>query len=149
MTPESKRTYFAVLLFALFATSMLALLWAERVQIRQLEGEISGLKVENAELRRRTNMLETQARRVDQAPSELTVYILAFTAIVSALSTISTNILSWRSERRNAREHALRIAQLERELEAAKERPALPTHTSPALPTHTTKTTKKSRKKVC
>ena len=145
MAPESKRTYFAVLLFALFATSMLALLWAERTQIRELEAEILGLKVENADLRSRTNLLELRARRVDQSPSVLTVYILAFTAIVSALGIISQVIIAWRSEKRSAREQALRIAQLERELKAAKKRLALPSHTTPALSTHTTK---KQRKKV-
>jgi hypothetical protein len=67
------------------------------------------------------------------------VLVSAFTALISAIGTISAVILAWRSDRRDAREKALKIAQLERELEAAK---AQPTNPTPVI------TPKKSRKKV-
>jgi uncharacterized membrane protein len=52
--------------------------------------------------------------------------IATFTAFVSAIGTISAVVISWLSYRRDAREKELKIAQLERELDAAKEKPALP-----------------------
>jgi hypothetical protein len=55
---------------------------------------------------------------------DITTYIVlcvsTLTSLISAIGTISSIILSWRSDRRDAREKELRIAQLERELEAAK-----------------------------
>jgi hypothetical protein len=69
----------------------------------------------------------------------ITVWVSVCTAVISAIGTISTIILAWRSDRRDAREKELKIAQLERELEAAKEQPANP---APVI------TPKKSHKKV-
>lgn len=48
--------------------------------------------------------------------------------IVSAVGTVSTTLLAWRKDRREARETELKVAQLEQELAAAKERslPARP-----------------------
>jgi|ERR1044072_322944 hypothetical protein len=57
--------------------------------------------------------------------SDITIWITVFTAIVSAIGTFSTIILAWRSYRRDAREKELKIAQLERELAASSEKPAL------------------------
>jgi hypothetical protein len=67
-------------------------------------------------------------RGVSSVPlsSNVTILITAVTAIVSAIGTISTIILAWRSDRRDAREKELKIAQLEQELAASKEKPPLP-----------------------
>jgi hypothetical protein len=65
------------------------------------------------------------------------------TAVISAIGTISTIILAWRSDRRDEREKELRIKQLERELESAKQ-PEL----EAAKQTPTTPTPYKKRKKV-
>jgi hypothetical protein len=62
---------------------------------------------------------------VDQVT--ILAWVPAFTAIISAIGTISALVLAWRSDRRDAREKELKIAQLERELEAAKQPPATPT----------------------
>jgi hypothetical protein len=60
----------------------------------------------------------------EQLQSPLLVWIPAFTAVVSAIGTISAVALAWRSDRRDAREKELRIKQLELELETAKQTPA-------------------------
>lgn len=59
-------------------------------------------------------------------PSPLVIWIPAFTAIMSIIGTVSTILLSWRSDRRSAKESKLKIAQLERELAEAKESPENP-----------------------
>lgn len=58
--------------------------------------------------------------------SDTSTWVAVFTAIVSAIGTISTTIRAWRNDRRDAREKELKIAHLERELEAAREKPAPP-----------------------
>jgi hypothetical protein len=58
--------------------------------------------------------------------SDITIWIALFTAIVSAVGTISTIIIASRKDRREARETELRITQLERELAASSEKPSLP-----------------------
>jgi hypothetical protein len=65
---------------------------------------------------------------VNHAPlsSDVAIWATVFTTIVSAIGTFSTIILAWRSDRRDAREKELKIAQLERDLEASREKPALP-----------------------
>lgn len=65
--------------------------------------------------------------RVFSSISDVPTLLTVFTAIVSAIGTVSSTILAWRSDRRDARDKELRIAQLERELEAAREKPSLPT----------------------
>ncbi len=54
-----------------------------------------------------------------------TVIVSSVVALTSAISTISAIILAWKSERRNAREQALRIEQLEKALEEAKKQVAI------------------------
>src|SRR5215213_924637 len=71
--------------------------------------------------------------------NSIVLWVSVCTAVISAIGTVSTIILAWRSDRRDAREKELKIAQLERELEAPKEHPA---STAPVI------TPKKSRKKV-
>ena len=51
---------------------------------------------------------------------------LVLVAIISAIGTISSTILAWRKDRREARECELKVAQLVQELEASREKPALP-----------------------
>jgi hypothetical protein len=58
--------------------------------------------------------------------SDTSTWVAVFTAVVSAIGTISTTILAWRKDRRDAREEELKISQLEREAEAAGEKPVLP-----------------------
>jgi TRAP-type C4-dicarboxylate transport system permease small subunit len=57
---------------------------------------------------------------------DTSTWIVLSTTIVSAIGTISTIILAWKNERRTARENELKIARLERELEAVRESPAPP-----------------------
>jgi hypothetical protein len=57
-------------------------------------------------------------------PDPIITWLPVLTAIISAIGTISAVLLAWRSDRRNAREQALKIAQLEQQLEAAKSKPA-------------------------
>ena len=54
-------------------------------------------------------------------PSPLLIWVPLFTAVLSAIGTISTVMLAWRSDRRDAREQELKIKQLEIELEKAKQ----------------------------
>jgi hypothetical protein len=49
-------------------------------------------------------------------PPSLLIWIPAFTAVMTAIGTISAVILAWRADRRTAREQALKIEQLEHEL---------------------------------
>ena len=63
---------------------------------------------------------------VSQSTSDTVAWIAVFTAVVSAIGTISTTILAWRKDRREVREGELKIAQLERELEAARGKPMFP-----------------------
>ena len=64
---------------------------------------------------------------VSHAPlsSDVAIWITIFTTIVYATSAFSTMILAWRNDKRDAREKELKIAQLERELAASSEKPAL------------------------
>lgn len=59
-----------------------------------------------------------------EEPPSLIIWIPAFTAIISAIATISTVILAWRNDRRDARERELKIAKLEQELKEAREQSA-------------------------
>ncbi len=54
-----------------------------------------------------------------------TILISCFTAFVSAVGTVSSVILAWKSERRDAQVQALKIEKLEQELEALKKPPTL------------------------
>jgi hypothetical protein len=65
--------------------------------------------------------------RAVRLDSDTPIWVAIFTAIISAIGTISTAVLAWRSDRRDAREKELKIEQLERELEAAREMPKLTT----------------------
>jgi MFS family permease len=58
--------------------------------------------------------------------SDTSTWVTLFIAVVSAISAVSTTILAWKKDRRDAREQELKIAQLERELEAARECSVLP-----------------------
>jgi hypothetical protein len=58
--------------------------------------------------------------------SDVPTVVSVLTAIVSALGIISTAILAWRKDRREAHEYELKIAQLERELATVREKSALP-----------------------
>lgn len=51
---------------------------------------------------------------------ETSTWATAITSIVSAIGTMSATILTWRIDRRDAREKELKIALLEREVEAAR-----------------------------
>jgi hypothetical protein len=61
--------------------------------------------------------------------SDVPTLVSVCATIVSALGIISTAILAWRKDRRDAREYEFKIAQLERELAAVREKSALPAHT--------------------
>lgn len=58
--------------------------------------------------------------------SDVPTVVSVCATIVSALGIISTAILAWRKDRREAREYEFKIAQLERELAAIREQSALP-----------------------
>lgn len=80
-----------------------------------------------------TAFLLARAGGLFHTASDAPTWIAVFTAVVSFISAASTVILNFLKERREARkdrretrEHELRIAQLERELEAAREMSALP-----------------------
>jgi len=125
----SKRRYIAALVFAcILIASLLTLLWIEHK--RRLESEAWLLRSvkevrlleRELELAGRPPRLEDAAKMVEPSPryEPVLIWIPAFAAILSAIGTISTIILAWRSDRRSARESALKIAQLERELAEAK-----------------------------
>lgn len=52
--------------------------------------------------------------------SDTATWVTLLTAIVSAIGTISTTVLAWRKDKREARENELKLAQLERESESVK-----------------------------
>lgn len=58
--------------------------------------------------------------------SDTSTWVAIFTAVISAVGTISTTILTWRKDRREARKAELKVAQLEQELEAIRKRAVLP-----------------------
>lgn len=102
VTAESRRRYFVTLLFAfIFITSITTLFINYK------------------------NRLTGDGNRAHLS-SDVIIWITVFTAIVSAIGTFSTIILAWRSDKRDAREKELKIAQLERELAASSERRTLP-----------------------
>jgi hypothetical protein len=102
VTAESRSRYFVALLFAsIFIASTTTLLIIYRSFIT---GDVNRVPLS----------------------SDVIIWVTVFTAIVSAIGTSSTIILAWRNDKRDAREKELKIAQLERELAASSEKPALP-----------------------
>jgi hypothetical protein len=54
------------------------------------------------------------------ASAQILIWVPAFSALVTAIGTISTVALAWKAARRDKREQDIKIALLERELEAAR-----------------------------
>lgn len=105
-TLESKRRYIAALVFAaILVASLLTLLWIEHRERKQAEDSAARRCVD-------------ELYYVEPPPpyASLQVWTLAVAAVISSVGTISTIILAWRSDRRSAREQALKIEQLEHEL---------------------------------
>jgi hypothetical protein len=63
-----------------------------------------------------------QAGDTGRETNPLLIWLPVFTAAISAIGTFSAILIAWRSDRRDAREKGLKIAQLERELEEAKKK---------------------------
>ena len=88
--------------------------------------EISSTRHGYIGIRARPTPLPSPPKKPPSKPSkefpDLLDWITTVAAIVSAIGAITTALIAWRADRRLAKEQALRIAQLERELKVAKRR---------------------------